>query len=1367
MSVDTSAHRTWRSQFSKKPPEVSTHLYARHGAYPDLGEHVYAVRFHAPYGSVVPHLRAAIEARASGLSKAAEHKELSGGRWITVHPNGAHTEGEPLYITDNPDGTATVVAGAGGKLNGMRMGLVKSEDKYKEDMVKEAQEKRVADKASRDALQAKMGEEEYKRQTEEAAAAKQVERQKKLEAGRKFAATVLEAHGIDPQAILTVPEGAMDGVKADHAKQRIEEAHVRGVVSWAKKIAAGVRRDVAVAIEANAEVAGVSFADLAREVLSGNGPGYSLSPESINESRGIAPTKADRAEVVEQSALLRAEGDAEEAARRLASAAKLQAGAQAAREQIKASLARSAASGAGPGALAGIEPAPIPLERAGAILAAARELRQIEKPQAGVPTRPYSPVAFTPMEDGDATPAQDVADVARTMAVSKLVKTANDLEAAGQSLHAHISTARHQALMEAGASIVPGFRIDPALCDFLGSAGAARLVVETVRAHGGEDAVERLGKAVTGKHLAQQEKLCKQATDAALPLLERANMPLEVDGDDPEGLLAAQGALAQKMEYAGKARELLGKARGRLEASASLVWAAGRPEGEQMAVVMAGGYDRALAMSTAMLDGLERGKDYDLASPSSGKVALTVYPTAVGKLVQSPSKDRADRLGSAMAARSIEGPQDPPPGMRKTIDAMHPLMGIARKAYGEIGPHSHAAIRGYWARTQGIDAASESEPARTLTKEQEGPWRTWQDHLASGEGMGGVQRDLTGRFPVLASIDLDDDDAVLKAAGDMAEALGYDGVDVGGSTYYPALHGGRKAARAREAKGKLSRLMRSLWSHAQGAPEFDPDDVPSVSQAWTKFVRASGGDMKAVAKIQGVMQQDPSLQGGEGKPFKLTEGQARTIHLIRSNRRMAAALPPGAGKTNVIAGSFLQARADGEASRGIIAVPSAVQGQMGQEWERFVDPDAGVSIHAVPGAANHERHAALGGGADLTVMTHEGLRNAVVETVAAHQGITVEEAAQKLREGTAEDVDSAVHSATAAAGWDHDYLAVDEGHKTLDRSGKADSLLSNVIDSLSRKRRPDGRLPMYVYASGDPIKNDSSEAFSLLQKVAPDEYPDGAKDRFMRSYGRSTEDAAIALRQEMQPYMYTQAVDLPFQQHRADTIVSMDPEEQAAHDQVLEAYSRARLARVKGERDRDAEGVLGTNDPKAYALARDQKISAVLLQRPGGSRIRHVVDRLGQEPGRPAVVFARNRAAVENIAAELAKAGRRVDTITGGDSAGHKSRKRDKFQNGGTDVLVCTDAAEAGMNLQRGSLLVNFDVPMTSKTHEQRIARIARMGQVNDVDVENLSSDSHWDARNRARLKGKGALREILTAPFEVADDTGTLEYNLRRKAGV
>lgn len=62
-----------------------------------------------------------------------------------------------------------------------------------------------------------------------------------------------------------------------------------------------------------------------------------------------------------------------------------------------------------------------------------------------------------------------------------------------------------------------------------------------------------------------------------------------------------------------------------------------------------------------------------------------------------------------------------------------------------------------------------------------------------------------------------------------------------------------------------------------------------------------------------------------------------------------------------------------------------------------------------------------------------------------------------------------------------------------------------------------------------------------------------------------------------------------------------------------------------------------------------------------------------------------------------------------------------RFLRGEIDVLVCTDAAAEGLNLQTANLLVNFDLPWNPMKVEQRIGRIDRIGQRHStIFVSNL-----------------------------------------------
>jgi hypothetical protein len=82
-----------------------------------------------------------------------------------------------------------------------------------------------------------------------------------------------------------------------------------------------------------------------------------------------------------------------------------------------------------------------------------------------------------------------------------------------------------------------------------------------------------------------------------------------------------------------------------------------------------------------------------------------------------------------------------------------------------------------------------------------------------------------------------------------------------------------------------------------------------------------------------------------------------------------------------------------------------------------------------------------------------------------------------------------------------------------------------------------------------------------------------------------------------------------------------------------------------------------------------------------------------------------------------------------------------RFLRGELDVLLCTDAAAEGLNLQTADLLVNYDLPWNPMKVEQRIGRIDRIGQHHDeIQVLNLcypdSAEQFVYGRLLARLEG-------------------------------
>ena len=100
-------------------------------------------------------------------------------------------------------------------------------------------------------------------------------------------------------------------------------------------------------------------------------------------------------------------------------------------------------------------------------------------------------------------------------------------------------------------------------------------------------------------------------------------------------------------------------------------------------------------------------------------------------------------------------------------------------------------------------------------------------------------------------------------------------------------------------------------------------------------------------------------------------------------------------------------------------------------------------------------------------------------------------------------------------------------------------------------------------------------------------------------------------------------------------------------------------------------------------------------------------------------------------------------------------------------VLVCTDAASEGLNLQAASALINYDLPWNPSKVEQRIGRIDRIGQQQPgLPIRNLFLNDSVDMRVYRALRERCGLFEHFVGPMQpvLAVVRDALRSNLRRE---
>ncbi len=102
---------------------------------------------------------------------------------------------------------------------------------------------------------------------------------------------------------------------------------------------------------------------------------------------------------------------------------------------------------------------------------------------------------------------------------------------------------------------------------------------------------------------------------------------------------------------------------------------------------------------------------------------------------------------------------------------------------------------------------------------------------------------------------------------------------------------------------------------------------------------------------------------------------------------------------------------------------------------------------------------------------------------------------------------------------------------------------------------------------------------------------------------------------------------------------------------------------------------------------------------------------LAQHPHESALVFANFKVTVAKIEADLAQAHISVASLHGDLEQVDRDRVMAKFRNGSTRVLVATDVAARGLDIQDLDLVVNFEMPSQPEMYVHRIGRTGRAGK--------------------------------------------------------
>ncbi|HEY3788910.1 MAG TPA: DEAD/DEAH box helicase, partial [Urbifossiella sp.] len=200
----------------------------------------------------------------------------------------------------------------------------------------------------------------------------------------------------------------------------------------------------------------------------------------------------------------------------------------------------------------------------------------------------------------------------------------------------------------------------------------------------------------------------------------------------------------------------------------------------------------------------------------------------------------------------------------------------------------------------------------------------------------------------------------------------------------------------------------------------------------------------------------------------------------------------------------------------------------------------------------------------------------------------------------------------------------------------------------------------------------------------------------------------------------------------------------------IEAIAKKHLrnpASIKVAQEKVAAGEMPRVRQIAYIVPRAHKLATL-------ARV------LDVEAPAAALVFCRTRTEVDELAETLSARGYRPEALHGGLSQEQRDRVMRLFRAGTADLLVATDVAARGLDVEHLSHVVNFHIPAETEAYVHRIGRVGRAGREGTA-ITLAEPKEHRILKNIERATGK----KIEVGRVPTVADLRTRRLELTRQA--
>ncbi len=149
---------------------------------------------------------------------------------------------------------------------------------------------------------------------------------------------------------------------------------------------------------------------------------------------------------------------------------------------------------------------------------------------------------------------------------------------------------------------------------------------------------------------------------------------------------------------------------------------------------------------------------------------------------------------------------------------------------------------------------------------------------------------------------------------------------------------------------------------------------------------------------------------------------------------------------------------------------------------------------------------------------------------------------------------------------------------------------------------------------------------------------------------------------------------------------------------------------------RDIEKLIGDflQEPVSISVKTGDTAKSVeqdIVRTQGKNKLDVLHDLLVQPGFSKVIVFGRTKHGVEKLSKALAQRGFKAESIHGNKTQGKRERALQSFKRNDIQVLVATDVAARGIDVEDVSHVINYDIPTTYEDYVHRIGRTGRAGK--------------------------------------------------------